>query len=102
MTQFEMLCYELYKLDWISTHITSEIMEKTKAAYIDYCLEYLDETEDVNTFEDCIEEYGYANGCIYACFEEFLDSEYQDKEYMKYLIGDNEALYSYYCQIIGG
>ena len=33
-----------------------------------------------------VEEHGFWNGSLWACFEEFMDAEYQDKDNMKFLL----------------
>lgn len=33
-----------------------------------------------------VEEHGFWNGSLWACFEEFMDAEYQDRDYMKFLL----------------
>lgn len=79
------LCYELYKIDWERSHgITSQI----KMDYIkDYYLGLSDDDSEY-TYEDYLFEFGY-NGELYACYNEFLENEYLDKEYICSLL-DNE------------
>ena len=79
------LAYELYKIDWKDSHISTE---RKLGAYREY--EYtgaIDRDEDY-TFEDWLFDNGY-DGEIYAYFGEFLECEYQDEEYMRYLLGNS-------------
>lgn len=105
------LAYELYKIHWKKTHITPEIEADTIKNYYEDVKEMrsfmkkmmqenlLKEREneelDVRTFEEYLWEQGYGSGTLYVCFNEFLDIEYLDKEYMKELF-DNENLYQEY------
>lgn len=85
------LSYELYKVDWKKAHgITSEReMKEIKNYYID-----LIDSGAEYTFNDYIEEFGY-DGELYACYEEFLDCEYEDTEYMKALLSDKSLIKQY-------
>lgn len=89
------LAYELYKIDWKDQHkITPEIEM--------YCLEdYYEGLVDNHTnytYEDYLMNFGYY-GELYVCFDEFLDNEYQDKEYMEELF-DDKTLYKEYLDDI--
>ena len=66
----QITAYEDYKEEWIKTHVSETDMIATEAAY-----ENDEEAKDM-TFEEYVEEYGFANGMIYVCFEEFLENEY--------------------------
>lgn len=84
------LCYELYKVDWKRSHITHDIeMDNIKDYY-----EGLVDSDDEYTYEDYVFEFGY-DGMLYACYDEFLNAEYLDKEYIRYLL-DNEKLIEMY------
>lgn len=90
------LCYELYKLDWKRSHmITTEIeMDFLKDYY-----EGLADHEDTEyTYEDYLEEFGY-NGELYVCFEEFLETEYLEDDYMTRLLNNVELSAMYYDDI---
>ena len=63
-TQFDILAkqtYELYKKDWCDSR-----------GY---------------NLQDYDEELGF-NGESFACFDEYRETEFQDSEYMKYLLGE--------------
>jgi hypothetical protein len=51
-----------------------------------------DDTE--YTYNDYLEEFGY-DGELYVCYEEFLENEYRDDDYMCSLL-DNEELIAIY------
>ena len=95
--------YELYKQDWINNHTTPELRLEVIRDYYDYIQDSM-EDEDCEDIEDCdtLEEYiynnGYPNGEMYVCFDEFVDNEFNDKEYMKELLG--VTLYSEYLLTI--
>lgn len=77
------ICYELYKLDWKSSHgITAEIEKLSLSEYYSN----LDLNDDIS-YEDYLDEFGY-DGELYACFEEFCENEYLDDEYMHKLLND--------------
>lgn len=75
------ISYELYKRNWVREHISQR---EELDSYINYAINH--NTEGIS-FEECIEEYGYTNSMSYCCFEEFLDCEYRDSEYMKQIFG---------------
>ncbi len=95
MLTIKRLAYELYKIDWLR-RIAPEQMIKTYKEY--YYLINEEEMEDY-TFNDYIFENGYG-GELYACFDEFAENEYLDKDYIKELFGD-ENLYKEYLDDIG-
>ena len=87
--------YELYKIDWMQ-RISAESQKDVVRQYMVDVIEYGD---DSGTLEDFIFERGYNEGSIYVCFDEFLGAEYQDKEYIKELIGeDNPEIYDLYLE----
>ena len=89
------VAYEKYKQQWFSSQdMTGDLMDKTVADYMEEML-HLDESEKC-TFSDWLFERGFHNGNIYVCYGEFLDAEYQDKEYMQNLLNEDE--YEIYLQ----
>ena len=83
------IIYELYKIDWVATHITQKQREKVELEYKEYVEHFNDEV----TFEGYLEQYGY-DGEIYASFKEFLENEYQDTEYVESLMRELIRLYN--------
>lgn len=90
------LCYELYKADWLGSHITPEMKANT-------IKEWYKETEekyrDENSLFGYIAEHGY-DGIFYSFFEEFLDNEYLDVDYMSELLNDKELQSEYAASLI--
>ena len=93
--------YQLYKLDWLNSH------GYTMEDIIYRVMSILDENDfDFKNFNmsgndaryvlDLLEEIGF-NGEIYVCYDEFIDNEYQDKDYIKTLL-NNEELFEEYLE----
>ena len=67
--------YEEYKQEWCEVHgITPEMIATLRAEYDDDCAN----RRFTGTFEEYELDWGYNGGEVYACFEEFLDNEYQE------------------------
>ncbi len=89
-TAIEDLAYELYKVDWMRS-----ISAKRQAKALKNWYKETDEEEREDyTFEDYLDEVGF-DGEIYACYDEFLDNEYQDEEYMQKLLGSKKLFAEY-------
>lgn len=75
--------YEAYKLDWMIQH------GYTLSDFIKEIGGYMEESEEdiVCSFDNWEFDCGF-NGEIWACYEEFCENEYQDKEYVKQLLGE--------------
>ena len=91
------VAYELYKQNWIDTHTTPQMRLNAQRDYQLYKMEELERNndDDIMSFEDWIFEQGYEGGILYVSFDEFLDNEFQDKEYIKDLL-HNVVLYADY------
>ena len=89
------LCYELFKVDWKHRHVSADMeMDNIKNYY-----EYLIDCGDTDyTYEDYVSEFGYG-GYLYACYDEFCESEYLDKDYICGLL-DNGKLIQMYLEDI--
>ena len=111
-TAFEDRCYKLYQLEWMMSHGYSlddlyKVMLKYEQDMFDpedfgdgeyghgheFDASDLEraatQARDMFLFED-----GFGSGHLFACKEEFLDTEYQDTAYMKWLLEtqvDDEA-----------
>ena len=89
--KLEEIAYELYKIDWKS-RIS---IERKLEAHRNYELELLENYDDDYTFDDWEFDNGYDEEC-YVCFDEFIDYEYEDEEYMKYLLSHNSVFWKAY------
>lgn len=102
--KFEQRCYELYQLEWMASHEYSlaDVFNGLKECAVELA-ECDDFDTDMNIAFDEIEEMfferGFGEGSIFVCKDEFLNCEYQDEEYMEYLL-DTEMfeLYQKYNQ----
>lgn len=85
------IAYEKYRLDWMIAHGHS-IIELMKE--LELMRQEDPERSLLSLFEDW--EYGYGfSSEVWACYDEFLETEYQDESYMKALLTESEyELYS--------
>lgn len=90
------VAYELYKQDWIDTHTTKEERLNVLRGYHIYRQDCIEEDFEIDSFEEWIWEIGYVDG-IYVCYDEFLDNEYLEKDYIKELLNDDN-LYKMYLK----
>lgn len=80
------IAYEKYKKAWAKErNYSPEFLAKIHAEYE----EVVRELQEPVCFEEYIDENGFAGEC-YVCFDEFLETEYQDMEYMKKLLSEEE------------
>ncbi len=77
------LCYELYKVDFMKRISAERQMDALKNAY-----------ESGQYLMDYLEESGYDGEC-FVCFDEFMNAEFKDEEYIKGLL-DNDKLFEEY------
>lgn len=88
------LCYELYKNDWLQRISTNRKNDSLKN-YYDLTREAEQNDPDDNSkpadidYITYLEDYGF-DGELYVCFNEFIDNEYQDQDYMRSLLNDAE------------
>lgn len=84
-------CYNRYFIEWIRTHCS-------EADYIDILMDYdTTDEESVNDTQDYVLEEGI-NGMAPACYDEFIDHVYRDKEYIKTILTESE--YQEYLKIV--
>lgn len=85
------IAYEKYRLDWMIAHGHSitELMKE-----LELMRQEDPERSLLSLFEDW--EYGYGfSSEVWACYDEFLETEYTDAAYMKALLTESEyELYS--------
>jgi len=88
------IAYEKYKEAWVKErNYSPEFLADIQEAYEEAVREF----GSPSCLEEYIDEHGYGGEC-YVCFEEFLGAEYQDQEYMKELLTEEE--YVKYCEDI--
>lgn len=95
------LCYELYKVDWKRRHMimADREMDSIKDYYEcvrDMTIPYFTLDGSEYTYNDYLEEFGY-DGELYVCYEEFLEVEYLEEDYICGLL-DNEKLIAMYYE----
>ena len=93
--EIKKLVYELYKGDWKINH---GIFRQQEVNALKEYYRYCQEAEQVFTFEEWLEEFGYC-GELFVCKEEFLTNEYLDKSYVKRLL-DSDDLFQQYLKDI--
>lgn len=82
--------YDLYKLDWMSSHGYSidDILERVGEELFNNARDFDAPFEP--TFKESVANWEYDrgfDGSLYACFNEFLDCEYRDRAYIISLAG---------------
>lgn len=73
--------YETYKQEWLDENVSPEMAEEARKEYESEKAEYGEDFE-YSSFEEYVEDVGYGGGSLYVCYEEFLDSEYQDTDWL--------------------
>ncbi len=74
--------YALYQEDWMYRHITPE---ERRDVYKQYKVSNMLERV-YDSFEEYLLDNNGFHGELYACFDEFLDCEYEDRDYMEKLV----------------
>lgn len=77
LANIQKLLYEDYKTEWLKEHVTDGEWEDLYNSYQEG-----DIRERYPNMLSYAEEAGFAGGAIYACFEEFLENEYLDPDWM--------------------
>lgn len=87
---FKNYCYALYQFNWILSR--GFTLDDTFFYLLSYASDlYIDATSALDiTVESIQNDWDGLNGQIYASFYEFLDSEYQDENYMKTLLSPED------------
>lgn len=76
------ICYQIYKMDWEEKH-----HYKTITSYNNYCCYCIDNGIEIDSDKYSFDEYLFeVNGEIYFDYDEFLDYEYPNYEYMKAIL----------------
>jgi hypothetical protein len=82
------IAYEKYKLDWMTNHgcSLSDLIFELEELRLDN-----PNAEITELFDDFECNYGFKFGSeIWACFDEFIDNEFLDDDYMYVLLNDKE------------
>lgn len=95
MMDIRELCYELYKIDWMNHISHNRQMDALKNYYEELHISY----DEDYTFDDYLFDNGY-DGELYVCFDEFLQNEYLDEDYMKELLYNTELINQYEDDIV--
>lgn len=83
------IAHELYRQDWIISHVSKDSLLSTIREY------YSDpDNYDGCPLETWVQEHGFPEG-IYACMDEFLESEYLDITYMVMLLAREQFIQMY-------
>ena len=95
--EFEKMCYEAYQLHWMISHgyalsdlfeifteIASQVIEDDPMMIPSNGEEVLSLAEASK--ETFLDSQGFGSGSMYACFDEFLENEFLDPDYMVQLI----------------
>ena len=79
--------YRKFQMQWMVDHgvTMADIFELSEAWQTEGDFENM-------TFEEFIEEYGFGAGSLWPCYDEFLDAEYQMKNFMRTLLSPSEYL----------
>ena len=95
--------YEKYQLEWMMSqgYSLSDVVGIMSECAGESAFEHeISEEEDAETLVkdayDGFLENGFAGSCIFVCMDEFLDAEYQDPEYMKFLLTEEE--FKFWCR----
>lgn len=97
------IAYELYKQYWIDTHTAhGERMEAKTRYCLDHSFDSGDE-DDAETFEEWLENSNGYGGSLYACYDEFIVTEYQNTGFViQKLFRSNVNLAEAYLKDING
>ncbi len=94
--QLRKTAYELYRLDWMQSH--GHTVNELVREIINYAREDDEWPDNVMTDDGIDEAFAVweqdigLGGEIWACFDEFLDAEYQDADYMTKLLKSHHDL----------
>lgn len=91
--------YELYKQNWVDTHVSPEMRLQSVREYQYYLDDCIADGETPVSMSEWIEENGYGSGSLYVCFDEFLNCEYRDRAYIKSLLKDGSFIEAYEADV---
>lgn len=96
MTDISKIAYEKYKLDWMLSHghTLKDLIYELDLIQSELIQNEMEGESIASMFDDW--EYGYGfSSEIWACYDEFLNAEFRDKNYMRSLLND----YEYNCYL---
>lgn len=87
LSDIRQTAYEKYQHDWMISHgIREKAINHAVQEYISVTRE---DRDSETAFSDWLFDQGF-DGSLWVCYAEFLGAEYQDKEYMEYLLTEDE------------
>lgn len=95
--KFKHYCYELYKMDWLLSHghtltdAINSIIDYTIDTQADYSIDYPRDNAVNDIREDWEGNIGI-HGMIYVCYNEFLETEFEDVDYMRNLLSAEDLI----------
>ncbi|MBD5584971.1 MAG: hypothetical protein HDQ88_07810 [Clostridia bacterium] len=90
---FKHYCWELYKIDWLFCHgYTPKNMLQKLVSYVTAIKDDIDTDADPDDVIDGWESDDAMDGSCYACYAEFLDSEFRNPDYMKKLLAPEDLI----------
>lgn len=81
------VAYEKYQHDWMISHGVGE--KAINHAVQEYVSATTEDGDSETAFSDWLFDTGFS-GSLWVCYDEFLGAEYQDREYMEYLLSEDE------------
>lgn len=97
--------YRLYQLDWMAAHGESpeSLFQSVMSHHVD-CIDPDDpDTASIpdldaarSLYNGWKQDTGFLGGSLWACKDEFLETEYQDAQYMRRLLP--EDVFKVYCR----
>ena len=86
--EFQKLCYEKYRLDWMLSHGFSlkDLIQQMNENYNENAEEDYRAYKPSHAMSDIENNTGLANGELWVCFNEFMNYEYKNKDYIGQLL----------------
>lgn len=99
MKEIKQKAYEKYQMHWMLSHDV-KVTDFGKLADA-WRIEREEDASKCVTFLDFLEEQGF-DGCLWSCYEEFLECEYQDRGYMQFLLTEEKEWKDYLMDVGDG
>lgn len=90
------IAYALYKDQWLREHVSKNTLLETRREYALAIIN--DDIASEASFEGYVNEFGFNGGQIFVSYDEFLNAEFKDDDYMRKLLKKPELIdtYNYY------